>query len=121
MNYKWNVSKHEGQAAIGYVFSCETIAENIPVMAMINCFPKVNQFGNNKIASIVIFWECNKDKVTDGLFHWVMDDVGEIIKNNECCLFDNSLQKFDSMMSQHYFVEKLPKLTYFTHGDYAVC
>lgn len=120
MNFKWTVSKKQGQSGIGFVFECKAIDANIPVSALVYCFPNLNQFGNNKIANVTIFWQGTKTEVTDVFFHWVLDDIGEIIKNDEINLFDGNSLPFDLMMTNQYFVKELPDVTYFTHGDYKV-
>ena len=120
MDYKWSVKKIEGQPAIGYNFICETIANNIPIMAIIYCFPKLNQFGNYKIATVTVFWECTKTDITDDFFHGVLDDIGEIIQGRDDLVFDESLNPIKIMLTQQYFCKKLPNLGYFTHGDYYI-
>lgn len=120
MDYNWTIEKENGQPDIGYVFKCTTNADGIQILATVYCFPKLDQFANNKIASVSVFWECEKEKITDGFFHWIMNDIYEIIKCNENSLFDKSLNPLDMAMTQHFFVPKLPNLQYFTHGDYAI-
>jgi len=120
MDYEWIVKKIEGQPAIGYEFICESKTNNIPVMAAIYCFPKLDQFGSHKIATVTIFWECNKSDITDGFFHWVLDDIGQIIKDKEKSIFDESLNPIEIMLTQQFFCKKLPNVEYFTHGDYYI-
>ena len=120
MNYKWNVKKIEGQPAIGYEFICEAIANDIPVLSTIYCFPKQDEFGNHKIATVTIFWECERKDISDGFFHWVLDDIGQVIKEKENKLFDISLDNIEIMLTQQFFCKKIPELEYFTHGDYFI-
>ena len=68
----------------------------------------------------MIFWNCKKSEITDGFFHWVMDDIGELIKENEKNLFDSELKNIELIMSQQFFCEKLPEIEYFTRGDYFI-
>ena len=45
MNYQWKKSlEQQGQKAIGFVEIYETIADEKPIRAIINYFPKLNQF-----------------------------------------------------------------------------
>lgn len=120
MEYEWKLKTKAGQPAIGYQLVYETVAKNIPILVTIYCFPKLNEFGDNKIASTVIFWNCKKSGITDGFIHWVMDDIGELIKENEKNLFDSELKNIELIMSQQFFCEKLPEIEYFTHGDYFI-
>ena len=46
----------------------------------------------------MIFWNCKKSEITDGFFHWVMDDIGELIKENEKNLFDSELKNTELIM-----------------------
>lgn len=120
MDYEWSVKKIEGQPAIGYNFICETKANDIPIMAAICSLPKLDQFGSNKIATVTVFWKCKKSDITDGFFHWVLNDIGEIIKEKEMTIFDGSLNPIEIMFTQQFFCNNLPNLQYFTHGDYYI-
>ena len=120
MTFNWTVSAKQGQPAIGFVFECKSNDANVPVLALVYCYPNINQFGNNKIANVTVFWQGTKTKVTKSFFHEVLADIGEIIKNDEINLFDGNSLPFDLMMTNQYFVKELPDVTYFTHGDYKV-
>lgn len=121
MNYNWKIGEYEGQPMIGYTFVCASEVENIAVSATIYCFPNLNEFGTNKIAAVTVFWQCDKQQITDGIFHAVMEDIGEIIKNDANTLFDYKLSSvFKLMMSQHFCVEQLPNLNLYDFGDYTI-
>ena len=121
MNHNWEIGESEGQPMKGYTFVCASTVENIAVSATVYCFPNLNEFGNNKIAAVTVFWQCDKQHITDGVFHSVMDDIGEIIKNDADKLFDYKLSSdFKLMMSQHFYVEKLPNLNLYDFGDYSI-
>lgn len=120
MDYEWNLKAKNGQPAIGYQLIYETIADGIPILTTIYCFPKLDQFGNNKIASVSVFWNCDENDITDGFFHWVLDDIGDLIKANENTLFDSQLNKIEIMFTQQFYCKTLPNIDYFTHGDYYI-
>jgi len=46
-------------------------------MVIIYCFPKLNQFRDHKIVTVIVFWECTKTDIIDDLFHRVLDDIGK--------------------------------------------
>ena len=121
MNNEWKKGTIEGQPMTGFSFMCSTIVNDIAVSATVYCYPNLNEFGNNKIAAVSVFWQCDKQRITDGVFHSVMDDIGEIIKNDAHRLFDYKLSNaFKLMMSQHFYCDKLPNIQQFTFGDYTI-
>jgi len=77
MNYIWNVKKIDGRPTTWCAFICETISNNVSVMVIIYCFPKLNQFRDHKIVTVIVFWECTKTDIIDDLFHRVLDDIGK--------------------------------------------
>lgn len=121
MTYEWQIGSVDGEPMIGFSFTCSTNVDNIAVSATVYCYPNLNEFGNNKIAAVSVFWQCNKQRITDGVYHSVMEDIGEIIKNNAYRLFDYKLSSvFKLMMSQHFCCDKIPNLQQFTFGDYTI-
>lgn len=120
MNYIWNVKKIDGRPTIWCAFICETISNNVSVMVIIYCFPKLNQFRDHKIVTVIVFWECTKTDIIDDLFHRVLDDIGKIIKERNGLIFDESLNQFEIILTQQYFCKNLSSLEYFQHGDYYI-
>jgi hypothetical protein len=120
MNYKWGLKLTEGQQSHGYVQVFETTAEDINIRAIINYFPKLNEFGENKICSVTVTYACKKINITDSFFHSINDDILKLIQNEENQKFEPSLKKFEIMILQNFLVEELPVMEYFSHGDYSV-
>ena len=123
MDYNWTLKKQSGQPALGYHRIYETNAEEVPVLVTIYCLPKLDVLGNKKIATVSVFWGCNEGRITDGFFHWVCNDIGELIKNDEKQLFDNSIpEDIEVMFTEHYYFEdgKIPSFKFLSHGDYYI-
>lgn len=120
MDYKWIKTAEEGQNASGYINIFETNAKNINIRSIVNYFPKLNQFGNNKICSVIVMYACTDQDMTKGFFRSINDDILELIQEQESEKFDKTSDKFKIMMTQQFFVDKLPKMEYYTHGDYSV-
>jgi hypothetical protein len=55
------------------------------------------------LTTVTIFWECIKSDVTDGFFHWVLEDIGQLIKENEKSMFDESLNPIEILFTQQFF------------------
>jgi len=120
MNYNWKKLIEEGQKTIGFLEVYETNVENIKIKAIINYLSNLDQFSNNKICNVTIIYACEKQDITDGIFHCVSDDICELITDQENIKFNKVLNKFETMFTQHFFLKELPKMTYFTHGDYSI-
>lgn len=120
MDYDWIKILDEGQRPIGYIEVYETTAENdIKIRAIITYYPDLNQFSKNRICNVTILFVCEKKDITDGFWHWVLDDITELISNQEEMKFDKEMKKFETMFTQQFFVKELPEMIYFTHGDYS--
>lgn len=123
MDYNWILKKQSGQPALGYHRIYETNAEGVPILVTIYCLPKLDVLGNKKIATVTVFWGCKEGHITDGFFHLVCNDIGELIKNDEKQLFDNSIpEDIEVMFTEHYYSnnEQLPNIEFFTCGDYHI-
>jgi len=118
MNYEWTRTLEKGQRSKGYIEIYETIAQNINIRAIINYYPKLNEFSNNKICNVTIFYTCEKKDITDGFFHWISDDICELISKQENLKYESGMNNFKTMFTQHFIVKKLPDMEYFSHGDY---
>jgi len=119
MNYSWQKTLSKGQKEIGYIEIYETVANNISIRAIISYFPNLNQFNNNKICSVSIAYSCKNSDVTSGFFHSINNDITQLIQSNEDICFESTMNKFEFMMTQQFFVKKLPELEYYTHGDFS--
>ena len=61
-----------------------------------------------------------KEDLTDGLFHWIYDDIGRIIKQKEDEYFEQNSEILDIMITQTLIVDKMPQIELISHGDYGV-
>ncbi len=119
MDYKWNKVINAGQKAIGYIDIYETNAKGIDIRAIVNFYPNIEQFGDNRICNTTILYSCSKSDITDAFFHFINDDIIKLIQGEETEKFDSTTKKFELMMTQQFFVKELPEMDYFTHGDYS--
>jgi len=122
MNFSWNKIEEYGQPASGFLEMYKSDTGNRgKILAIINSFPQLPFSNYEKHVTITIFFDGIKALITDGFFHWVLDDLSDIIKGNEPHFFQEKTdKKLEHSQVQFYFVSKLPDLEYFTHGDYAL-
>ena len=78
MNYIWEKALKEGQKAIGFVEVYTSEIKEKNVKAIINYLPQFPDSNDQKDAHITLFFEGQQTDITDGLFHWMYDDI--------CCL-----------------------------------
>ena len=122
MDYIWSKIEEHGQPAIGFIeiYKSDTDGK-ANILAIINYFPQLPFSDYEKHATITLYYEGTKNSITDGFFHWILDDLSEIIRNNEDKNFSQKTEKrIEHSQIQFYIVDKLPDLTYYTHGDYAI-
>ena len=119
MNYEWDNIVSEGQPGEGYCDVYNAIVDSISVRIIVSYFPNLKQFNKNKVCSVTAFYACHKKEITSGKFHWIMDDVVELIQEVESERYEPSMSKFNVMMTQHFFVKEMPDMEYSTHGTYS--
>ena len=122
MDYEWKKIEEHGQPTIGFIEVYKTVIEfQAKILAVINYFPQLPFSEYEQQATVTFYYEGAKETLTDGLFHSINDDLCEIIVNNEEKMFPQKTKKrLDHTQIQFYIVDKLPKLNYYTHADYAV-
>jgi hypothetical protein len=75
----------------------------------------------SKNATITLFCECEKSRLTKVFFHSLLDDLTEIVKNNENTKFQHSTgKKLEYSIAQVFTMKELPDIEYVSHGDYAI-
>lgn len=119
MNYTWTKQIEKGQRAIGYIEIYTTNANGIHIKAIINYFPNLEQFAKNKVCHATVFFESEKQNITDGFFHWIYDDLLYLVSTQENVKFETGTNDFNMMITQTFITRKLPVFGYFTHGDYS--
>jgi len=120
MENSWVKELEEGQYAIGFVEVYSTKVNGMPLKAIINYFPQLLDDNNKRNISVTVFIVGNKEKITKSLFYEMMNDIGEIVKNSEPLKFNKESPSIPYMITQSFFVEKLPELKYYTHGDFDI-
>lgn len=105
---------------VGYTDVLEASLGSLKVRAIIGYFPDLNQLSKNKICNVTFFYCGNKNELTSGVFHSISDDITELIQNDEDVKFKPAMNKFEFMMTQHFFVEEIPDLRFYSHGTYIV-
>jgi len=120
MNYEWELASKKGQKGIGYVEVHSTIAKDHHVRAVISFFPQITGRSNQKQVNVCLFFEGEKADLTDGLFHWIYDDIGEIVKQKEGEYFVNNSEKLEYMVTQTLLVDRMPQFDLISNGDYAI-
>lgn len=79
MTYVWHLKEQNGQHSIGFheIYVAEDNTESY--LALINYLPQLESSNNEKIAHVTLFIAGDKQKMTDGRFHWIHDDIGVLI------------------------------------------
>jgi hypothetical protein len=122
MDYEWKKIEEHGQAAIGFIEIYETEIKNrAKVLAIINYFPQLPFSQYEQQATVTFYYEGSEEQITKGLFRSISNDFLELIVNNAEKKFPQKTEKkLDHTQNQFYIVDKLPKLKYYTHGDFGV-
>ena len=118
MNYTWRKTFEKGQNAIGFIEVYTSVIKGRNVTAIVNYLPQFPDSSYQKDAHITLFFEGQRADITDGLFHWMYDDICEIVKSNEEMKYQASARALSYLLTQTFLVEKMPDFEYFTHGDY---
>ncbi|GGZ39343.1 hypothetical protein GCM10007049_35910 [Echinicola pacifica] len=58
------------------------------------------------------------DGYTDGMFHWIYDDIYELVKLHENDTFKGS-KPIEHILTQTLLFDQIPDFSLLSHGDYA--
>ena len=117
MNYNWETTLEKGQTAIGFLEVYESVIKGRNVRALVNYLPQFLD-RDEKNAHVTLFFEGARTELTDGLFHWIYDDLCDIVKSNEAMKYQERGKPFSLLFTQTFLVDNLPEFKYLTHGDY---
>jgi len=122
MDYEWKKIEEHGQPAIGFIEIYKTdINDQAKVLAIINYFPQLPFSDYEQQATVTFYYEGTEETITKGLFNSINNDLCEIILNNEKKMYPQETdKKIDQTLIQFYIVDKLPKLNYYSHGDFGI-
>jgi hypothetical protein len=120
MNNTWEKALENGQESIGFVDVYTSNVEGKKVKAIINYLPQFQDNNNNKQVHITLFFEGSKSDITDGLFHWIYDDICELIQENIDLRFTRKSEPLDFVYTQTFIVKNIPEFEHYTHGDYGL-
>ena len=121
MNYEWELASKRGQKGIGYVEVHNTVAEGHHIKAIISYFPQITGRPNQKHVNVCLLFEGKKRDLTDGLAHWIYDDLGEIAKQKENDYFERNSEVLEYMITQTFILDRIPQLELIANGDYTIC
>ena len=113
MNYEWNKIVDERSCNdIGAVEVYTTVAKSNHsqnhVLSIISYPPECISGSVN----ICLYFKGVKEAITDGYFHWIMNDLADLAMQNY------SGEK--PFFTQTFIVSELPDISYFTHGDFSI-
>ncbi len=117
--YEWNLLFEKGQQSFGRVEIYIATIEGFNVKVIINYLPQFISNSKHRDAHVTLFFQGDKKNITDGLFHWIYDDIGRIIKSFEDTIYNKDSKPIEYMLTQLFTVSKLPEFEYFTHGDFS--
>jgi hypothetical protein len=118
MNYSWRKTLEKGQKAIGFLEVYISVIEGRNVAAIVNYLPQFPDSNYQKDAHITLLFEGQRTDITDGFFHWMYDDICDIVKSNEKMKYQESAKSLSYLLTQTFLVDKIPDFEYLTHGDY---
>jgi hypothetical protein len=121
MTYKWRLKEYHGQPSTGFHEVYESTGEwEESYLALINYLPNIDSVTNERIVHATLFIANSGHKITDGKFHWIHDDIGNLIKENKSTYFGEEISSPSTFFTEIYFVDELPNINYYTHGDFGI-
>lgn len=122
MTYEWEevfLKQSENKRTIG-IF--KSFAEPFEVMAILSFTPISIYYPKEKHVEAVVFIKGDQKNLTDGKFNWIHHDLEEIIKDKSKNIYPENLLEipYDFYSTNVFFVQELPVLDYFTHGDFSI-
>ncbi len=118
MNYIWNRVFEKGQESTGFVDIYSSNVEGKNVKAIVNYLTQLPDNDNNKKVHVTLFFQGTKSDVTDGLFHWMYDDICQSVKENSRQKFKRESKPLDQISTQTFIVKNIPEFEHFSHADY---
>ncbi len=116
--YEWEKIEDRGQLAKGFVQIYVSNADGHNLKAIINYLPQLPDSDQKKRAHVSLFFEGKKENLTDGMFHWIYDDIYELIKLHENDKFKAS-EPIEHFITQTLLLDKIPDFSLLSHGDYS--
>jgi hypothetical protein len=116
--YEWEKIEDKGQPAIGFVQIYVSSANGHNLKAIINYLPQFPDSDQKRRAHVTLFFEGKKENLTDGMFHWIYDDIYELIKLYESDKFKDS-EPIEQFMIQTLVLDEIPDFSLLSHGDYS--
>lgn len=116
--YNWEKVEDRGQPAIGFVQIYVSSADGHNLKAIINYLTQFPESDQKKRAHVTLLFEGKKENLTDGMFHWIYDDLYELIKLHESDKFKD-YEPIEHFMTQTLVLDKIPDFTLLSHGDYS--
>lgn len=121
MTYEWHLKEKHGQLSTGFheVYESEDEIEE-SYLALINYLPQIDSINDKRIVHVTLFIANSKHKLSDGKFHWLHDDIGNLIKEKESTYFREESASLSIFFTEIFFVNELPNIEYYSHGDYGI-
>jgi len=121
MIYKWNLKEQHGQLSIGFHEVYEAEGERAEsYLVLINYLPQLDSINNERVVHTTLFIANSDHKITDGKLHWIHDDLGALIKEKESTYFEKESAPPSIFFTEIHFVEEIPNIKYYSHGDYGI-
>lgn len=116
-NYKWKKIEDRGQKPIGFIQIFSSQANDHNVRVIINYLPQFPDSDQKRRIHVTLFFEGKKEELTDGMFHWIYDDVHELTKLHENDKFKES-EPIEHILTQTLLFDQIPDFKLLSHGDY---
>ena len=120
MNYEWERASERGQKGVGYVEVYNTTAKGHRISSVISFLPQITDHSNKRQVNVCLFFEGKKVELTDGFFHWIYDDIGDIVQEKESEYFNSGSEALEYMITQTLIVDRMPQLDLVSNGDYEI-
>ena len=121
MIYEWQLRETHGQPSTGFHEVYESEGERAEsYLVLINYLPQLDSITNKRVVHAALFIANSDQKITDGKFHWINDDIGTLIKEKESTYFKKESASPSTFFVEIHFVDELPNIKYYSHGDYGI-
>ena len=97
-----------------------TTAKGHRISAVISFLPQITGRSNQRQVNVCLFFEGKKVELTDGFFHWIYDDIGDIVQEKESEYFNSDSEALEYMITQTLIVDRMPQLDLVSNGGYAI-
>ena len=119
MGYNWESKVSITTEGNGTIDAYQAVADSLEILAILSYSPILPISPKEKHIVALLFIKGEKSNLTDGQFHWIHDDLAEIVENR-CGNIYAETGSVEFYLTNVLFVDELPNIDYFSHGTYSL-